>query len=83
MFKLSGKKFFQADLNENFCFPNSNDTAPYSLHLINPKLCSFNKLHVNINIVVVGASRTALSFFENLIFGYFWFHIIVKLSYLY
>ncbi|XP_069686170.1 cilia- and flagella-associated protein 61-like [Periplaneta americana] len=42
---------------------------PFALYCMSPRYCSLSKISVNTRIVVVGASSTALSFLETLLFN--------------
>lgn len=43
---------------------------PFALYCTSLKLLSVAKVEINLKIVVVGSSETAISFLENLIFRY-------------
>lgn len=45
---------------------------PYALFLSTPRLVALPKATVNVRVVVVGASDTALSFLETLVFRWAW-----------
>lgn len=57
---------YASNLDE--CVPTLKNLKPFALYCTSLKLLSIAKIEINLKIVVVGSSETAISFLENLIF---------------
>lgn len=68
MIPVHPKSFIQCASNLNDSAPTLEKSEPFALYCTSLRLLSVAKVEINIRIVVVGSSQTAISFLENLIF---------------